>query len=165
MVCGAECHAGYHWDEIMSRCVEATGSEDTRTYVACPEAPAAASGAAGTEGTDSAAVVAVDDSQVHLYGCAVCIQTQATTVAAQMFCEICRPGYMMHNGGCYNADMGTHTPNDEMCDNCAECLRFDQFGSSESVYKCNTCLDGFFQDEPGTECNAPAQNHCTHVEG
>ena len=105
------------------------------------------------EGDGTTAVV-IDGTQEHLYGCAVCYHPEDTPT--DMHCEICRPGFMMHEGGCYDASMGTPTPNDEMCNNCADCLRFDRYGRTESVYKCNACLDGFYQEQLGGECVAPA---------
>ena len=67
----------------------------------------------------------------------------------------------MIEGGCYDASMGVQTPNDEMCNNCAECLRFDRYGRTDSFYKCNACLEGFYMDGPSGDCAAPAHNHCS----
>lgn len=103
-------------------CVVNEDAQEVFTYIACPVMPEAVEGTA----------VVTDETMEHLYGCAVCAHLMDD--ATNMFCERCRPGYNMYMGGCYNEEMGTHTPNDDMCQNCATCLRFDRYGSTESVY-------------------------------
>jgi hypothetical protein len=77
MVCGGECKDGYEWDMFLSRCVANDGDEDTRTYVACPEMPEATAATA----TDPAVAAVIDETMVHLYGCAICVSTQATSTS------------------------------------------------------------------------------------
>jgi hypothetical protein len=77
LVCGGECNAGFRWESLLSRCVVNTIDEDTRTYVVCPEMPEATPATP----TDPAIAAVIDETMVHLYGCAVCISTQATSTA------------------------------------------------------------------------------------
>ena len=151
------CYEGYQYDDFLGICVEEDKSEPEWLFSACPPMPEDIL----DETTGEVVTEAVfEHTEAHLYGCAVC-KTDILGNNEWVRCMECLPGFFNLNGGCYNVSMGVHTPNDNMCGNCAECLRFDLWNEYDSFYTCNECQDGFYQDKVSEYCEAPAENHCS----
>ena len=159
----SECDSGYTYDVHQGKCKQGATTANRKTlYVNCPVvANAAATTATGTAATSSTAAVANTNAN-GLAGCAVCAHHEGEP-ASNMWCEKCRPGYFQFNGGCFTANDGTSTPNDEICRNCLDCRRFSKANDDHIEYRCVSCKPGFFQAIAGhtKDCNAPAENHCS----
>lgn len=121
-ICQA-CHEGYKMDEMTGLCQSTNKTEEVVevTYMDCVEAP-----------TD----VPMSDYHLNLEGCAICAMRMNDTYS---WCSHCLPGYMQLLGGCFTRDMGVDTPNDVICENCAECRRFDGFLPGMSEHRCMEC--------------------------
>jgi len=158
LICSGECHDGWHYNELLGHCEREDHDNEITIYTPCPEAPEAIDNGDGTFTTPEG-----DQFEEHLYGCAVCVQKP--TIGEMKFCAHCKPGYLNFLGGCYEISQGVHTPNDQMCRNCNECLRFDRFLDDGSHYFCNECFDGYYKsEEDEAECELPEFTHCNYEE-